>query len=109
MGIHQKFLTRSPQGFRKWAPREQRYSLRTATTITTAAGACGAAVVSNLSNRGCRIVTLLTLQPGDRLTLIVEPLGLIEAQVQWTIGDEAGLKLTDRNAFHSDYQFSCQP
>jgi hypothetical protein len=109
MGIHHDFSTRLPQPFRKWEPREARYAVQTATTITTQSGASGAALVSNLSNQGCRIATILTLNPGDRLTLIVEPLGLVEAEVRWKIGDEAGLKLTGRNAHHSDYRLSCAP
>ncbi len=109
MGIHHRFLALSTQASRQWTPREARYPVKTPTTVTTAAGISVAALVSNVSNNGCRIATLLTLRPGERLKLIVEPLGLVEAEVQWSADGEAGLELTARDAFHSDYEFSCSP
>ena len=109
MGVHHRFLALSAQGARQWTPREARYPVRTPTTVTTAAGISGAALVSNVSNKGCRIATSLSLRPGERLKLVVEPLGLVEAEVQWTGHGEAGLELTARDAFHSDYEFSFSP
>jgi hypothetical protein len=109
MGVHHRFLALSARGARQWTPREERYPVKAPTTVTTAAGISGAAVVSNVSNNGCRIATLIALQPGNRLKLVVEPLGLVEAEVQWTSDGEAGLELTGRDAFHSDYEFSFSP
>jgi hypothetical protein len=80
-----------------------------ATTITTEAGRYGEAYISNVSNRGCRIATDLEIVVGERLRLVVEPIGAVEAEVRWTIGIEGGLQFVARDAFHSDYEFACRP
>ncbi len=109
MGIHQRFPSEAEQGLRRWTPREKRFAVDCPTVVTNAAGLSRTARISNLSNKGCRIITLLQLRPGERLQLVVEPLGLVEAEVRWTEHNDAGLRLMSRDAFHDGYEFSLQP
>ena len=109
MGVHQPIRSPVADCLREWLKREKRYSVTSATTITTEAGRSGEAHISNVSNRGCRIATDLDIVVGERLRLVVEPIGAVEAEVRWTIGIEAGLQFVARDAFHSDYEFACRP
>ena len=109
MGIHQPIRSPAADCLREWLKREKRYSLKYVTTITTEAGRSGKAHISNVSNRGCRIATDLDIVVGEHVTLVVEPLGAVKAEVRWMIGIEAGLQFLARDAFHSDYEFACRP
>jgi hypothetical protein len=109
VGLHQPIGSPAADFLREWLKREKRYAVKSVTTITTAAGRSSEALISNVSNRGCRIATDLDIVVGERVTLVVEPLGAIEAEVRWMIGIEAGLQFIARDAFHSDYEFACRP
>ena len=109
MGVHQPIDFPAADCLGEWLKRERRYSVRSVTTVTTEAGRSGAAHISNISNRGCRIATDLDIVVGERLKLVVEPIGAVEAEVRWMIGIEAGLQFLARDAFHSDYEFACRP
>lgn len=109
MGIHQPIRSPVADYLREWLEREKRYAVKGVTTVTTEAGRSATAQISNVSNRGCRITTNLDIVVGERLMLVVEPLGAVEAEVRWMIGNEAGLQFIGRDPFHSDYEFACRP
>ena len=104
MGIHSRFPEVSDKLIRARTDRETRYAIEGLTTLSNEKGQSAAALVSNISNNGCRIVTLLPLRLGDRLKLVAEPLGLVEGEVCWTDGQQAGLKLITRDPLHRGYQ-----
>lgn len=106
MGIHERLSGLPTELFRQWTARDTRYAVDGVTTVTATDGRSAPALVLNVSNAGCRIGTRLAVQPGDRLTFVLEPLGLVEAEVRWTAGDEAGLSLLSRDANYTDYSLS---
>ena len=109
MGIHERFLADTAQCLASRVDREKRYPVAASTIVTTITGASATARILNVSNRGCRIETSLLLQHRDCVRLVLEPLGLVEAEVRWTNEDQAGLKLIARDSTHSDYRFSYPP
>ena len=109
MAIHDRNFHRSLDGARTWTPREIRYAVGAVTTIRTTDGQSATARVVNLSNAGCRIATRLPLRPGELLSLVVEPLGMIDAEVRWTSDNDAGLKLIRRDPFYGDYRLYYLP
>jgi hypothetical protein len=108
MSFHDPSFHRSIEDLRSWPAREVRYAVRATTTMSTN-GAVAAAVVMNISNGGCRITTEAPLRSGDRLHLVVEPLGMVDAEVRWTNETDAGLKFIARNAFYGDYRLAYLP
>lgn len=94
---------------RVWAVREKRFPTIAFTNITAERGLAGEAIIHNLSGGGLRISTELPLRLGDRLSLIAEPFGLVQATVQWTLDDQRGLKIVSRDPFHSNYRFAYPP
>jgi len=109
VGIHQPIHFPAPNRLREWLKRETRYPVKALATITTQAGRSAEACISNVSNRGCRIATDLDIVVGERVSLLVEPLGAVVAEVRWMIGNEAGLQFVARDPNHSDYVFSVAP
>jgi PilZ domain len=108
MAFHDRSFHRSIEDLRPWAARESRYVVAAPTTIMTAKGAADATVV-NLSNGGCRIRSAMPLRSGERLSLVVEPLGMVDAEVRWTDDGDAGLKLIGRDPYYGDYRLYYLP
>ena len=109
MAFHDRSFHQSIEDFRPWAARETRYEVAAATTVTMPNGTSAAAVVVNISNCGCRISSEAPISEGERLSLVVEPLGMVDAEVRWTRDTDAGLKLVGRDPFYSDYRSSYLP
>lgn len=108
MSFHDPSFHRSIEDLRSWPQREPRYAVRAATTFTTNS-ALAAGVVTNISNGGCRITTEAPLRNGERLQLVVEPLGMVDAEVRWTSQTDAGLKFVARDPFYGDYRLAYLP
>ena len=109
MGVHDRFFALDAQALRAWTQREKRYAVCGVTKITTETGETGAAHVLNVSKNGCLISTFVDLRLGERLELMVEPLGFVEAEVRWSANNEAGLKILSRDSFADTYEFAYPP
>jgi hypothetical protein len=109
MGIHQRFLPQTAEYHTRWIHRERRFAFDASTKLTTASGASADAQILNVSNRGCMVRSHLSVQPGEHLSFLLEPLGFVEAEVRWTSGDDMGLELVARDPSYPEYQFAYPP
>lgn len=108
MGTYDRKLHQTAEDLSVWTKREMRYAVVASTVVSTSEGRAASAVILNLSNKGCRVRTALPLAVGERVTFVVEPHGMVEAEVCWRSEADAGLQLIARDPFYRDYTF-CYP
>lgn len=74
---------------REWSPRGARIEVDWAVLIDSPAGKIGAEVL-NVSARGFRLRTALTLEPGWKVSMRFAKDAPLDAVIQWVEGAHAG-------------------
>lgn len=79
--------------------REERREVELGAVIHRRDGSCTSAEVHDLSYEGCRISGSGSLEPAERIRLVVPALGEIEAQVRWSASGRAGAQFGSGGAW----------
>jgi PilZ domain len=77
------------------AKREKRYRKLISVIVKTESGTQFSAVVTNLSKRGLGGKTSGFLEKSDRVTIVKEEFGQVDAQVRWVNGERFGLAFSN--------------
>lgn len=77
-------------------PSAERSPVAAWAIVQSADGMKAEAKISNMSDRGCRILTPKPFSIGEHVRLDIERLGYVEAEVRWTAVGAAGVQFLHR-------------
>jgi hypothetical protein len=74
---------------REWRPRAPRIGVDYDALVRIPTGVIEAQIL-NVSSKGFRLTSDAAFEPGTQVTIEVEKLAPVPAQIRWSCGDEAG-------------------